>query len=76
MSGCIHNVKEGGNARAGDTHKSKTRYMTAPGKTPAQNYLPMNLLNSLVCVVKCRNPTGNHASTNIYFQIRLLLQTP
>lgn len=68
--------KEGGNAQARDSHESRTRYMTAPGKTPAQKYVPMDLLNSSVCGVKGRNPTGSHASTSIYFQIRLLLQTP
>lgn len=76
MSNWVQNVKEGGNAHVRNTHKSKTRYMTAPGKSPAQKYVPMNLLNSLVCAVKGRNPTGSHASTNIYFQIRLLLQIP
>lgn len=44
MSIWVQNAKEGGNAQARDSHESKTRYMTAPGKTPAQKYVPMNLL--------------------------------
>lgn len=76
MRSWVHNAKEGGSAQARDSQESITRYVTAPGETPAQKYVPMNLLNSSVSGVMGRNPTGSHEPTSIYFQIRLLLQTP
>ena len=76
MSSWARDSKEGGNAQAKDSHESKTRCMTVPGEAPAQKYVSMNLPNSSGCGVKGRNPTGSHDPASIYFQIRLLLQTP